>query len=189
LSSPGFGEAGDVTSSVLAVDEAWAAIEPHLPRGRSGNIADISMAIPLLSAAMPARRLLTDKAYEADNPRNWLKQRRIKAVIPSTASRRTPHPLDKRVYRRRNLIGYLFCRLKNWRRSSWRRGRSPARLRAVTTSCSASFIHSAPCIAAENTSFRLENRKKDLQYPKKTLKGSPKVTLDRNAALSDNFHE
>lgn len=85
-----------------------------------GNIADISMAIPLLSIAIPARRLIADKAYDADSLRRWLDGRHIKAVIPSTASRRTPYPLDKRVYRRRNVIERLFCRLKNWRRIATR---------------------------------------------------------------------
>ncbi|EIE5499315.1 IS5 family transposase [Salmonella enterica] len=85
-----------------------------------GNIADISVAIPLLSRATPARRLLADKAYDADSLRNWLRQRRIKAVIPSTASRRKPYPLDKRIYRRRNAIERLFCHLKNWRRIATR---------------------------------------------------------------------
>lgn len=78
------------------------------------------MAIPLPNRATPARRLLADKAYDADSLRNWLQQRRIKAVIPSTASRRTPYPLDKRIYRRRNVIERLFCRLKNWRRIATR---------------------------------------------------------------------
>ena len=81
-----------------------------------GNIADISVAIPLLSRAAPAKRLLADKAYDADSLRNWLKQRRIKAVIPSTATRRTPYPLDRRTDRRRNVIERAFCRPKNWRR-------------------------------------------------------------------------
>jgi transposase len=85
-----------------------------------GNIADISVAMPLLGVAAPAKRLLADKAYDADSLRNWLKQRRIKAVIPSTASRRTPYPLDKHIYRRRNVIERLFCRLKNWRRIATR---------------------------------------------------------------------
>lgn len=31
-----------------------------------GNIADISMAMPLLEALAPAKRLLADKAYDAD---------------------------------------------------------------------------------------------------------------------------
>jgi transposase len=56
----------------------------------------------------------------------WLSERdkhnnsRIKAVIPSTATRTVPYPLDRAVYRRRNLIERLFCRLKNWRRLATR---------------------------------------------------------------------
>lgn len=84
------------------------------------------MAIPLLQATRPARRLLADKAYDADSLRNWLRQHRIKAVIPSTASRRTPYPLDRRTYRRRNVIERLFCRLKNWRRIATRYDRHAA---------------------------------------------------------------
>lgn len=78
------------------------------------------MAIPLLSAVIKPKRLLADKAYDADSLRNWLKRQKIKAVIPSTASRRTPYPLDQKVYRRRNVIERLFCRLKNWRRIATR---------------------------------------------------------------------
>ncbi|TPF74186.1 transposase [Brucella gallinifaecis] len=65
-----------------------------------GNIADISIAIPLLGTVAPPRRMLADKAYDADSLRNWLTARNIKAAIPSTAARRTPYPLDQRIYRR-----------------------------------------------------------------------------------------
>lgn len=85
-----------------------------------GNIADIRMARPLLEAARPTRRLLADKAYDADSLRQWLAKAKIKAVIPSSAARRTPYPLDRRAYRRRNVIERLFCRLKNWRRIATR---------------------------------------------------------------------
>src|SRR6187549_1823067 len=70
-----------------------------------GNVADITMAIPLLGAVDKPKRLLADKAYDADSFRHWLKRRKIKAVIPSTATRRrTPYPLDQKIYRRRNVI-------------------------------------------------------------------------------------
>jgi transposase len=85
-----------------------------------GNIADISMAIPLLEGMAPPKRLLADKAYDADKLRGWLKKRRIKAVIPSTASRAKPYPLDRTAYRRRNVIERLFGHLKNWRRIATR---------------------------------------------------------------------
>jgi transposase len=86
----------------------------------SGNIADITMAVPLLGAVTPPKRLLADKAYDADSLRTWLAERNVKAVIPSTATRRTPYPLDRRIYRRRNVIERLFGRLKNWRRIATR---------------------------------------------------------------------
>lgn len=60
-----------------------------------GNIADIRMAIPLLEAICPTRRLLADKAYDADSLRGWLTGHKIKALIPSSAARRTPYPLDR----------------------------------------------------------------------------------------------
>jgi transposase len=47
-----------------------------------GNVADITMAIPLLDAVDKPRRLLADKAYDADSFRNWLKRRKIKAHVP-----------------------------------------------------------------------------------------------------------
>ena len=44
------------------------------------------MAMPLLAAVARPNRLIADKAYDADSLRNWLKIRRIKAVIPSLSS-------------------------------------------------------------------------------------------------------
>lgn len=44
------------------------------------------MAVPLLEAIAPAKRLLADKAYDAARLRNWLDDRRIEAVIPGRLS-------------------------------------------------------------------------------------------------------
>ena len=81
-----------------------------------GNVADITMAVPLLEAVSRPKRLIADKAYDAERLRTWLKQHRVEAVIPSTASRTVPYALDRRAYQRRNAIERLFCRLKSWRR-------------------------------------------------------------------------
>ena len=78
------------------------------------------MALPLLQAVARPRRLIADKAYDAESLRRWLRERRVKAVIPSTATRTVPYPLDRRAYKRRNVIERLFCRLKNWRRLATR---------------------------------------------------------------------
>jgi transposase len=85
-----------------------------------GNVADISMAQAVVAAVDAPKRLIADKAYDAEHFRNWLAERRITAVIPSTASRRTPYPIDRNAYRRRNVIERLFCKLKNWRRIATR---------------------------------------------------------------------
>lgn len=66
-------------------------------RGRSvafaltpGNVADITMALPLLRAVVPPKRLIADKAYDAQSLRDWLKSRKVTATIPSTATRTGP---------------------------------------------------------------------------------------------------
>jgi hypothetical protein len=78
-----------------------------------GKAADIGPTAPPLSAAAPPGRPSADKADDADGPRRWLNARRVKAVIPSTASRTVPCPLDRTADRRRNRIERLVCRLKN----------------------------------------------------------------------------
>lgn len=49
-----------------------------------------------------------------------LAKRRIKAVIPSTASRARPIPYDAALYKERNRIERFWCRLKDWRRIATR---------------------------------------------------------------------
>ena len=85
-----------------------------------GNVADITIAPALLDTVAAPRRLLADRAYDADASRTWLRERHVKAVIPSTAARKRPYPLDRAAYRRRNLIERMFCRLKDWRRIATR---------------------------------------------------------------------
>lgn len=85
-----------------------------------GNIADITMAPPLLEALAPTRRLIADKAYDAARLRDWLRERRIEAVIPGRAARNVVYPLNRKAYRRRNVIERMFGRLKNWRRIATR---------------------------------------------------------------------
>ena len=78
------------------------------------------MAIPLLQDIDRPKRLIADKAYDADKLRDWLQTKKIKAVIASSASRRTPYPLDRKACKRRNVIEHMFGRLKNWRRIATR---------------------------------------------------------------------
>ena len=45
---------------------------------------------------------------------------RTEAVIPSTTSRTTPIPYNRRTYRARNRIERMWCRIKDWRRVATR---------------------------------------------------------------------
>ena len=85
-----------------------------------GNVADISAAATLLDDIAPPHRLLGDKAYDADHLRQRLEKLGTEVVIPSTATRRRPYPLNQTAYKRRNVIERMFCRLKDWRRIATR---------------------------------------------------------------------
>ena len=78
------------------------------------------MAKPLVDAVVASKRLLADKAYDAEHFRNYPGNRQIEAVIPSTASQTVQYPLDAEAYKRRNVIERFFCKLKNWRRVATR---------------------------------------------------------------------
>lgn len=61
--------------------------------------ADISLVLPLLGAVAIPKRLVADNAYDAGSLRRWLK-----AVVPSTATRRRPCPLNRCADPRRSRI-------------------------------------------------------------------------------------
>ncbi len=81
---------------------------------------DIHLAVPLLEGLPRPKRLIADKAHDAMTLRRWLKRRRIRAVIPSLATRTFPVPLDRKAHRPRNLIERMGGRLKTWRRIATR---------------------------------------------------------------------
>jgi transposase len=85
-----------------------------------GNVADITRALPLLRAVVPPKRLIADKAYDAQSLRDWLKCHRVIATIPSAATRTVPDKHSRSAYRRRNRIERLFGHSKNWRRIATR---------------------------------------------------------------------
>lgn len=86
----------------------------------AGNVNDITMAAALVSAAGPIPRLLADRAYDANHLRQLLAGIGAEAVIPSTASRKTPIPHDPLAYKDRNRVERMWCRLKDFRRVATR---------------------------------------------------------------------
>jgi transposase len=81
----------------------------------------------------PTRRLIADKAYDADCLREWLVSRGIEAVIPARATRASVYPINKAAYRRRNIIERMFGRLKNWKRIATRYDRLAVNFMAAIT--------------------------------------------------------
>jgi transposase len=108
---------GRTTKIHALTDEAG---RPRVLLLSPGNVNDGTMAIALVAAAGPIRHLMADRAYDANALRAWLAERGTEAVIPSTRSRKVPIPHDRDLYRQRNRIERMFCRLKDFRRGATR---------------------------------------------------------------------
>ena len=85
-----------------------------------GNTHDLVGARNLIGMVPHPRRLLADRAYDANSLRQELAERQIKAVIPPNPTRKHPHDYDSQVYKSRNLIERMFCRIKDFRRVATR---------------------------------------------------------------------
>jgi transposase len=83
-----------------------------------GNIADITMAVPILKAFAPAK--LPSPTRPMTLIACALGIKGIEAVIPGRATRAVVYPLNRTAYRRRNVIERMFGRLKNWKRIATR---------------------------------------------------------------------
>lgn len=80
-----------------------------------GQTHDICGGRALLASVPPMRRLIADKAYDADDVRAFLAAQGTEAVISPMPRRLKPPPFDNTAYRDRNAIERAFCRLKDWR--------------------------------------------------------------------------
>ncbi len=68
----------------------------------------------------PAKELVADKGYDSKALRDWLQERGTTAVIPPRKNRKVQYDYDKAIYKQRNIIERMFCRLKDWRRIATR---------------------------------------------------------------------
>ena len=81
-----------------------------------GNVHDCKVAQQCIKALPPSRELVADKGYDSDELRAWLRKRNTHAIIPPRRNRKVQYDYDRTIYRRRNIIECMFCRLKDWRR-------------------------------------------------------------------------
>jgi transposase len=65
-------------------------------------------------------QMLGDKGYDSEAVRNNIEERGGEAAIPSTATRKIQHAVDKALYALRNRIERFFNRAKNSRRVATR---------------------------------------------------------------------
>ena len=65
-------------------------------------------------------RVAGDKGYSSPAVRQYLKNRRIGAVIPIKANEAPDPGFDRAAYRERNVVERLINRLKQWRRIATR---------------------------------------------------------------------
>ncbi|MBS7535767.1 transposase [Ancylobacter sonchi] len=83
--------------------------------------------------------MLADRADDATSLCGWLTGRGTEPAMPTDPTRKNPHAHDRDPYRARNPIGWVFCRLKDFRRIATRDDKR------------ADIFLSAVCIAASST--------------------------------------
>lgn len=110
---------GGRTSKIHGLTDA--AGRPRVLLISPGNTSDMTMAPALIEAARGRfDKLIADHGYDSNAIRSAIQQQNAEVVIPATRSRKAPIPYDRTVYRARNLVERLWCRLKDWRRIATR---------------------------------------------------------------------
>ena len=78
-------------------------------------------------------RVAYDKGYSSPTIRRYLKERRIKPVIPTKVDEVPDPAFDRDAYRERNVVERLINRLKQWRRVATCYEKRAANYRAMLT--------------------------------------------------------
>lgn len=85
-----------------------------------GQVADCRAADVLLDDLAPRTIVLGDKAYDSNAIRNLIERQGAVPNIPSTANRRWKSCFSRSLYKGRNAVERMFCRLKDFRRIATR---------------------------------------------------------------------
>jgi transposase len=84
-----------------------------------GQASEYGQAEALLDGFTPDQ-VLADKGYDSDAFVEAIKRIGAEVVIPSKKNRRQPRPLDRHLYKDRNLVERFFQKLKQFRRIATR---------------------------------------------------------------------
>ena len=93
---------------------------PHVLLPTPGNVHDCKVARARIETMPPSAELVADKGYDSQGLREWLAERGTRAVIPPRRNREIQYDHDKTIYRQRNVVERLFCRIEDWRRIATR---------------------------------------------------------------------
>ncbi|MCW2368387.1 transposase [Sphingobium sp. B11D3D] len=85
-----------------------------------GQVADCRAADVLLDDPAPRTIVLADKAYDSNAIRDLIERQGAVPNIPSKANRRWKSCFSKTLYKNRNAVERMFCRLKDYRRIATR---------------------------------------------------------------------
>jgi transposase len=84
-----------------------------------GQASEYGQAEALLDGFMPDQ-VLADKGYDSDAFVEYIQRIGAEVVIPSRQNRLHPRPLDRDIYKDRNLVERFFQKLKQFRRLATR---------------------------------------------------------------------
>ncbi len=109
---------GGITSKLHAVcNELGQPIRLLLT---SGKTSDYQGARQLLEKLPDAQSFLADGGYDANWLRKGLRDRGISPCIPSRITRKVAIEIDRKLYKKRNVVERMFGRIKDWRRIAMR---------------------------------------------------------------------
>jgi transposase len=98
-----------------------------------GEVHDLMCAPQLISAFPKLRKLLADKAYNANYIDAQCAIRAIEVVIPPKSNAKNPRPYNAQTYKMRNAVERCFARLKMFRRVATRYDRKTYTYQATIT--------------------------------------------------------
>ena len=105
-----------------------------------GQIADCTAAERLLAQLPPCKILHGDKGYDSNAIRRQVEDRGAMPNIPPKANRKWKNCFSPFLYRTRNAIERMFCRLKDFRRVATRYDRNATNfLAAVCIAATVSY--------------------------------------------------
>ena len=116
LEAMGKSRGGLTTKIHAAVDALGNPVRLLLTPGQA---SEYGQAEALLDGFTPCQ-VLADKGYDSDAFVESIKAVGAEAVIPSRNNRLQPRPLDRHVYKDRNLVERFFQKLKQFRRIATR---------------------------------------------------------------------